>query len=93
MGSTPSITVFTNATLDVSAVTDLRARMPSPSTANQILAGSGTVTGNVNASRLQRRPSSRAASTSHGTAGGMGVAGTLSYLKQPDHGQHDDQLL
>src|ERR1017187_8581368 len=76
MGSTPSITVFNNATLDVSAVVSSGTNAFAL-TANQMLAGGGNVTGNVNASTAGTliQPGSL---NVHGSAGGMGAAGTLS---------------
>ena len=76
MGSTPSITVFNNATLDVSAVVTSGTNAFAL-TANQMLAGGGNVTGNVNASMAGTliQPGSL---NVHGSAGGMGAAGTLS---------------
>jgi autotransporter-associated beta strand protein len=76
IGSTPSITVFNGATLDVSAVVTSGTNAFAL-TASQILAGGGNVTGNVNASAagVLIQPGSLNVS---GTAGGMGAAGTLS---------------
>src|ERR1035437_5659149 len=76
IGSTPSITVFDNATLDVSAVVTSGTNAFAL-TASQLLAGGGNVTGNVNASaaNVAIQPGSL---NTHGTAGGMGAAGTLS---------------
>ena len=70
MGSTPSITVFNNATLDVSAVVTSGTNAFALTT-SQILAGGGNVTGNVNASAagVLIQPGSLNVS---GTAGGMG---------------------
>jgi autotransporter-associated beta strand protein len=76
MGSAPSITVFNNATLDVSAVITSGSNAFAL-TAGQILAGGGTVNGNVNASAAGSliQPGSL---NVHNSAGGTGAAGTLS---------------
>jgi autotransporter-associated beta strand protein len=76
MGSTPSVTVFNNAMLDVSAVVTSGTNAFALTT-SQILAGGGNVNGNVNASaaNVLIQPGSLNVS---GTGGGMGAAGTLS---------------
>ena len=90
MGSTPSITVFNNATLDVSAVVTSGTNAFALA-ASQILAGGGTVIGNVNASAATTL-SNRAASISPAPPGGMGAAGTLSISGNLSMGPHHHQL-
>ena len=76
MGSTPSITVFSNATLDVSAVMTSGTNAFALTT-GQILAGGGNVLGNINAiaAATALQPGSPAV---HGATGGTGSAGPLS---------------
>jgi autotransporter-associated beta strand protein len=76
IGSTPSITVFNNATLDVSAVMTSGTNAFALTT-GQMLAGGGNVMGNVNASAagVLIQPGSL---NVHSLTGGMGAAGTLS---------------
>ena len=76
MPNTTNITVFANAVLDVSAVTNSAGSNALFLSANQVLAGSGSVLGSVaTVSSAGLQPGSL---NNAQTAGGMGVAGTLS---------------
>ncbi len=76
IGSTTNITVFANALLDVSAVTNSAGSNALFLANNQVLAGSGTITGSVaTVSSASLQPGSLNVAQ---TAGGMGVAGTLT---------------
>jgi trimeric autotransporter adhesin len=78
INATTNITVFANATLDVSMVTNAILGTNDFVLTNQVLAGSGIVTGNVaTAASATIQPGSLNVAQ---TAGGMGVAGTLSLM-------------
>ena len=74
VAKTPSITVFSNATLDVSAVTNVTfgaiAFYLSPGTTSQTLGGSGQVIGNV---------AVVPGATAYLVPGGTNVFGTLAF--------------
>ena len=77
LGGTTNITVFAGATLDVSATTNAGGSNALFLSASQVLAGSGTVKGSVNAgaaNTLLQPGSLNLAST----PGGIGAVGTLS---------------
>ncbi|HVM51511.1 MAG TPA: HYR domain-containing protein [Candidatus Acidoferrum sp.] len=76
LSTTTNITVFANALLDVSAVTNAQYGSNVFVLYTNVLAGSGTITGNVAVvSNVVVQPGSLNVAQ---TAGGMGVAGTLS---------------
>ncbi|MDR3460548.1 MAG: Ig-like domain repeat protein [Verrucomicrobiae bacterium] len=77
IGGTTNITVFAGATLDVSAVTNAAGLNALVLATNQVLAGSGTVRGNVNATAAGTlfQPGSQNLAQ---VAGGMAAVGTLT---------------
>ena len=77
IGGTTNITVFAGATLDVSAVTNSAGSNALFQAANQVLAGSGTVRGSVNAGAAGTLVEPGSLNIAQ-TAGGLGVVGTLT---------------
>ena len=77
LGGTTNITVFAGATLDVSATTNSGGSNALFLSASQVLAGSGTVKGSVNAGAANTvfQPGNLNLAS---TPGGLGVVGTLS---------------
>ena len=76
MGGAPSITVFSSAALDVSAVMT-SATNAFPLNASEILAGGGNIIGSINGSAAGTalQPGGP---TAHGATGGIGTIGTLA---------------